>query len=190
MEFLKLIDSLLTPLSIAVVGYFIQRTLAEQNRNWKVQERIADKRVEIYERVAVDLNRIYCYVMDIGDFKDQKWEAIILAKRNVDRNMFMYQAIWSVDTFQCYENYMLSAFAIEQGAGKDAKIRTRTHQKKEALKKKSENSPGKREHWPDSWDINFTEEQDSEHSNKYRRLMTLISRDLMHSNGSARVTGS
>ncbi|NIR46926.1 hypothetical protein GWO43_00390 [candidate division KSB1 bacterium] len=173
-DILSLSISALTPVAIAVVGYFIQRTLAQQNRSWKVQERIADKRVEIYEKIAEDLNKIYCYVMDVGDFRNETPDTIIAAKRTVDRNMYMYQALWPPETFQNFISYMDSAFATFQGVGENAKIRTRTIQKKSALKQSAKQ-------WPKDWDARFTGEQDSDHHMKYQQLIQSISRDLMHS---------
>jgi hypothetical protein len=173
MEVAKLIASFLTPITIALVGYFIQRTLAEQNRRWQVQERLADKRAEIYEKIAEDLNKIYCYVRDVGGFKLETPEAILVAKRNVDRNMFAYQAIWPEETFKSFKAYMDSAFATFQGVGVDAKIRTRTMEKRAAREKRGED-------WPAAWNERFTEKTDVEHESKYQALMNLISRDLMY----------
>jgi hypothetical protein len=176
MEVAKIFVSALTPLAIAVVGYFIQQTLARQNRSWKAQERIADKRVEIYEQIAEDLNKIYCYVMDVGGFRNETPDTILDAKRNVDRQMYMYQALWPEDTFQRFTDYMESAFATYQGVGTSAKIRARTLEKEAAWQK-----DGKE--WPSDWDARFTGERDFEHRQKYEALMRRISTDLMLSPG-------
>ncbi len=174
MELAKLIVSFLTPLTIAVVGFLVQRTLAEQSRTWKIEDRLADKRVEIYEKIGLDLNRIYCYVMDVGDFKDETPDGIMTAKRSVDRNMFVYQAIWPEETFRCFKEYMGVAFAHYEGElGEDAKIRARLPEKKAAFKNK-----GKQ--WSTNWDERFTGERDGSHHAKYQLLMKLISKDLMH----------
>jgi hypothetical protein len=182
MEIAKLIVSFLTPLTIALVGLLVQRTLAAQSRTWKVEDRLADKRVEIYEKIGVDLNRIYCYVMDVGDFKDEIPDEIIAAKRNVDRNMFIYQAIWPEETFKCFQEYIDSAFLHSKGErGSDAKIRAQVPEKKAARENR-----GKK--WPAAWDERFTGERDASHKTKYAQLMKLISRDLIYTahNGEGR----
>ena len=173
MDIGSLIVSLLTPLTIAIVGYYIQKVLAQQNQNWKIQERLADKRVEIYGNIAEDLNRIYCYVMDVGTFKSESPEAILAAKRNVDKNMYMYQAFWPAETFQRFNDYMDSAFATYRGVGEDATIRAKISEKKAAYEKSGEE-------WPAEWDKRFTEKRDQDHKVKYKKLMDLISRDLMY----------
>jgi hypothetical protein len=173
LDIVNTIISFLTPLAIAVVGFFIQRVLAQQNQNWRIQERLVDKRVEIYQSIAEDLNKIYCYVMDVGTFKDESPDEIIQAKRNVDKNMYMYQAIWPEETFNQFKEYMDSAFATYQGYGEDAKIRATTIEKRSAYKKGDKN-------WQDDWDKRFTGKRDPEHQPKYKKLMNLISRDLMY----------
>jgi hypothetical protein len=182
MELAKLIASFLTPLAIAFVGLLVQRTLAAQSRTWKVEDRLADKRVEIYEKIGVDLNRIYCYVMDVGDFKDEIPDKIIDAKRNVDRNMFIYQAIWPEETFKCFQEYIDSAFLHSRGErGDDAMIRATVLEKKAAREKRHKQ-------WPDAWNERFTGERDTSHKTKYAELMKLISRDLIYTahNGDGR----
>jgi len=174
MEIAKLIISLLTPLSIVLVGYFVQRALAEQSRSWKFQDRVIDKRIEIYEKIAEDLNRIYCYVTDVGTFKGETPNTIIEAKRNVDKYMYIYQAIWSEDTFKAFKKYEASAFVTHQGdAGEDARIRSKLFEKKAARENRDQS-------WTASWDECFTEECDPAHREKYQELVRLLSKDLMH----------
>ncbi len=174
MEFAKLIISLLTPLSIALVGYLVQRALAEQSRSWKFQDRLIDKRIEVYEKIAEDLNRIYCFVMDVGTFKGETPETIIVAKRNVDKYMYIYQAIWSEDTFKAFKEYQESAFVTHQGgAGEDALIRSKLFEKKAARENRDQS-------WTASWDECFTEELDPAHREKYKELVKLLSKDLMY----------
>jgi hypothetical protein len=172
-EYLKLLTSLLIPLSIALVGFLVQRALAAQSRSWKFQDRIVDKRIEVYEKIAEDLNRIYCYVMDVGTFKSETPDTIIAAKRNVDRYMYIYQAIWSEDTFKAFKVYEKSAFKMYQDIGEDADIRSPFLEKRAAREKRNEA-------WPESWDKRFTKERDPKHKEKYQELIRLLSRDLMH----------
>jgi hypothetical protein len=176
MEIAKLIASFLTPLTIALVGLLVQRTLAAQNRAWQLEDRLIAKRMDIYEKIAEDLNRIYCYVMDVGDFKDETPDAILAAKRSVDRVMFIYQAIWSEETFKHFNEYMDSSFAHFQGVGEDAKIRAKVLEKKASRLKRAKK-------WPANWDARFTDERDPAHRGKHQELMNSISKDLMHSVG-------
>jgi hypothetical protein len=178
MELAKLVASFLTPLTIALVGYFVQRTLAEQNRSWKIQDRLADKRAEIYEKIAADLNKIYCYVMDVGAFRDETPASILIAKRNMDKQMYMFQAIWPEDTFKAFTDYMHSAFATYQGVGEDAKIRAKPLEKRVARENRGEE-------WPTNWNDRFTGERDPKHKEKYDSVIKSISRDLMHWTGNS-----
>ncbi|HLL69791.1 MAG TPA: hypothetical protein VK363_00070 [Pyrinomonadaceae bacterium] len=172
MEVVKLLASLLIPLSIALVGFLVQRALAAQSRSWKSHDRIVEKRIEVYEKIAEDLNRIYCYVMDVGTFRGETPDTIIAAKRNVDKFMYIYQAIWSEDTFRAFEEYQASAFATYQGIGEDAGIRSPFEEKRVARERRNEA-------WLAGWNERFTGERDPKHGEKYRELVRLLSRDLM-----------
>lgn len=157
-----------------LVGYFVQRALAERSRSWKFQDRLVDKRIEVYEKIAEDLNRIYCYVMDVGTFKGETPDTIIAAKRNVDKYMYIYQAIWSEDTFKTFNVYQDSAFVTQHGdAGEDARIRSKLFEKKAARENRNQS-------WTEDWDECFTEERDPAHREKYKELVKLLSRDLMY----------
>jgi len=180
-ELAKLIVSVFTPVTIVVVGFFVQRALAERNRIWKIGDRLADKRMETYGKIGLDLNTIYCYVEDIGGFKDETPDSIIAAKRSVDRTMFVYQAIWPEQTFKCFKEYMDSAFEpYGGGAGKDARIRAQLEEKRAAFKEK-----WKGKEWDPNWDRRFTGERDQAHDRKYQELIKLLSKDLGLGNDSA-----
>ena len=183
MDILKIAVSALTPIAIALVGYWIQRALAEQSRTWKLQERLADRRVAIYEKIAEDLNRIYCYVMDVGGFKGETPESIISAKRNVDKDMFAYQALWPPETFALFLEYMDSAFDTYEAVGEDAKIRTNSSEKKVARQKLDQD-------WPAGWEDRFTGKRDPHHKERYARLISRLSQDLMYAVGPSTKTKS
>lgn len=171
MELAKLLVSILTPLAIVAVGYFIQRAMANQSQSWKRLDRLVDKRVDVYEKIAEDLNRIHCYVLDIGGFKQETPETILAAKRNVDRQMFIYRAIWPPETFAAFLRFIESSFEHFQGIGRDAKIRTTFVEKKTAYERKGET-------WPAGWDEWFTKERDVEHKRKHDELIERIADDL------------
>ncbi|TJW89452.1 MAG: hypothetical protein E5V92_03500 [Mesorhizobium sp.] len=166
LEVVKLCASLLTPIVIALIGYFVQQQLAVQSRAWQSQQRILERRLQIYDAISGDLNRIYCFVDDVGTWKEDNPETIISYKRAIDRKMFSQQAIWSRDVFKAYNDYMNAAFKTYQGVGTDAQIRTTDAQKKSLLG------------WKPEWSARLTEETGREHNEVYLKLMELMSRDM------------
>lgn len=129
LEVAKLIASLLTPIAVVLIGYFVQQQLAGQNRSWQIQQRIADRRLQVYDAIRIDLNRIYCFVEDVGTWKEDNPETIVAYKRFLDGTMHSQRAIWQSDTFQTYLQYMDAAFEMYQGVGTDAKIKTTDKEK-------------------------------------------------------------
>lgn len=167
LEIAKLLVSIVTPLVVVIMGFWIQSTIAEQNHAYKARERLADRRLAIYEQVSGQLNRIYCFIEDVGTWKEESPESIIKFKRHLDNVMYTNQAIWSPSTFKAYLDYMDAAFATYQGVGIDAKIRTSIYQKEKGIFG-----------WTDKWKQCLTDEIDVSHRSKYKELMDRIASDL------------
>lgn len=168
LEIAKLCAGLLTPILIAFFGFLIQQQLAEQNRSWQSQQRLANQRLQVYNGVRNELNRIFCFIEDVGSWKEDNPETVIGYKRTIDRVMYTNRAIWSPDTFQAYVDYMNSAFQTYQGVGADAKLRTTDLEKKVGI-------PG----WNVDWSGRLTGVRDTEHKKRYDKLIDLMSRDLL-----------
>jgi hypothetical protein len=162
LEVARLLASLLTPAAIAYVGYLLQKQLASQNR-------VVQRRIEVYEAVGESLNRIYCFIEDIGDFRNDTPESIVAQKRKADGLMHAWQAIWPEDTFAAYGAYIDAAFEhFGGGAGQSARIRTTDAEKAAGIP-----------NWSLAWSRLLTQERDPEHADRYKRLIDLILRDIL-----------
>lgn len=177
LEIIKVIVSLFTPLTVAFVGLIVQqqlanqnsitqRQLADQNRFWQQQQKIVERRLLVYDTISAQLNRIYCFVEDVGTWKDDTPDSIIQYKRYVDGIMHQQRALWATDTFQAYLTYMDTAFSTYQGPGTDAKINASDRQKRHAV-------PG----WNPEWSARLTEKH-PDHKVRHSKLIDLMSRDL------------
>jgi hypothetical protein len=126
----NLILSFVTPILVVIVGYIVQRTLTDQARQQQLRDRLVEKRRDIYEKIAEDLNKIYCYISDVGGFNQENLDSIIAAKWKADRLMLVYKAIWPEDTLKAYLEFIDSVFKhYSGGVGKSAKIRTKRDEK-------------------------------------------------------------
>lgn len=117
LEVWKLIISAITPLLVLGLGISIAHN---QHR----LEILATSRLKSYDLMKDDLNRIHCFILDVGTWKEETPEKVIGYKRAVDRVMFEDRGIWSEKTFAAYVDYMNAAFETYQGPGEDAHIRT------------------------------------------------------------------
>jgi hypothetical protein len=170
-EIAKLLISVLTPISLIIIGYFVNRTLALQGKKWRENDKLVAKRIDIYSEIASPLNKIYCYIQDVGDYKSLDPEMIIKSKRTSDRLFHMFRPIWSRETIQAYKSFSAASFAIFSGSGEDAKIKTLSVEKKSAVSLRNKK-------WPDTWDELLTEKRDPDYHKKYVRLMNAFSKDL------------
>jgi hypothetical protein len=175
---IDILNSLTLPIMLALAGFLIGFVAQTMNRRWQTKDRVAEKRLEIYERIGEDLNRIYCYIMDVGDFKDDTPDSIVAAKRRVQKQMNIYRALWPDRTLAALHDYMNSGFKTFQGPGVPARVRASTFEKKAAFEQL--NLP-----WDPAWDARFIddfgdiEEHKAEHRRLYEYLQRLLSRDLM-----------
>jgi len=167
LEIAKLCAGMLTPILIAFFGFLIQQQLAEQSRSWQSEQRLADRRLQVYDSVRNELNRVYCFIEDVGSWKEDNPETVIGYKRVIDRAMHTHRAIWETDTFKAYLDYMNAAFQTYQGVGTDAKLRTTDREKKVGV-------PG----WKADWSVRLTGTRDTEHKKRYDKLIDLMSRDI------------
>lgn len=175
---IDILNSLTIPILLALAGFLIGFVSQSMNRRWQVKDRVAEKRLDIYERIGEDLNRIYCYIMDVGDFKDDSPDSIVAAKRRVQKQMNIYRALWPDDTLAALHDYMDSGFKTFQGPGVPARIRASTFEKKAAFEQL-----GLR--WDPAWDTRFIDdygdidEHKAEHRKLHENLQRQLTRDLM-----------
>ncbi|QRY81947.1 hypothetical protein JVX91_12870 [Pseudomonas sp. PDNC002] len=168
LEVTKIVIAALTPIMVGCVGYLIQSEVADQAQERRTSERLVDRRLAVYDEIRLNLNRIYCFIDDVGTWKEETPEKIYAYRRQIHAVMHSNRAIWSSDTFEAYSRYMDQiAFETFQGVGQDASIRTIRYQKEHGI-------PG----WRAEWSERLTDEKDPAHSEAYAALQKLISRDL------------
>ena len=84
---------------------------------------ILAKRLEIYDRIAPDMNRIYCFRRLVGYWKEVSPPDLIATKRRLDREVNIYRHLLSEDFYQRHFEFMQLCFHTFTGQGEDAKIR-------------------------------------------------------------------
>ena len=167
LEIAKLVASVATPLAVVIVGFRVQSTLAQQDRSWRAHQQLAERRLAVYNGCRKELNRIFCFIKDVGNWKEETPDSIIRLKRLVDEEMHTNSAIWAPDTFAAYLDYMNAAFSTYGPVGQDAKIRASAKEKRVGIP-----------NWNPEWDNRLTGTVDPEHGKKYQIFVALVSRDL------------
>jgi hypothetical protein len=123
-DILKALASIVVSWAIFWFGQNYEQISQRQIEESQRLEALTTQRVKLWDKVAIDINNIYCYFLFVGNWKTSSPEDIILAKRNVDQIMFSYRPFFSDKFFDAYQKFMDSAFKTYTGFGLDARLRT------------------------------------------------------------------
>ena len=162
----EVVVSLAIPLTVLVVGAFINRSIKKMEIDRAKIFKKKEMRKAIYDDISEKLNIIACYVADVGDFGEFTPDQIIAHKRHTDRRFKSYQSLWSDKTTNLYDEFIESCFKhFSGGLGTPAKIRTMANEKQAYF-----TNVGKE--WKTDWNRRFTGEKSLKILEKYRELTT------------------
>jgi hypothetical protein len=123
-EIIKLFVSTLTPISVAIVGYFLNRRLKSiDDAQWQ-NRKIVEKRLDLFDKISPDLNSIFCFFVWVGYWKDISPKDLIDKKRELDKIVHIYRHLLSPEFYSAYCDFIHLAFRTYSGAGMDALIRS------------------------------------------------------------------
>lgn len=145
-EVAKILLSFITPVIVLILGVWAKKIATKHEKRLSLNDKIIEKRVAIYEEIGKDLNDIYTFLLQIGNWKDFTPAQIVQKKRNVDKIMYVNRPYWSNKAFSAYMSFMSSGFEMFTGVGEDAKLKTITYQFKSLP------------NWEDDWQKFFFEE--------------------------------
>ena len=175
-EWWKVGVSILTPIAIAVLTFFVTRALNQREALFRRGEQVLSMKQDAYARIGPKINIIYIFVSDFGDYRNYTPDDVIRLKREVDREFFMFSPFWSQATASAYRLFMDACFETYVGSGKNARIRSTCVVKKSACQ-----LDGKA--WNPNWDEMFSPAGDRSVHQKYHNLVAgfvgdITSRDL------------
>lgn len=158
----------------ALGGALLWRLRSIDDALWQ-QRPIIDKRLAIYDRIAPDMNRMYCFRRLVGYWKDIPPPDMIATKRRLDREVNIYRHLLSEEFYQRHFELMQLLFHTFTGQGEDAKIRaTITH-----------DLGDRRAHaaydWDSAWDAMFDEADlptDYQVDEAYMQAMNALKRSI------------
>ncbi len=124
LEIVKLVLGVLTPLSVACLGWLVARRLKRLELVQWTNQRLIEKRLALYDTVAPQLNALLCFYTWIGYWKDISPDDVIRAKRDLDRTFHIYRYLFDDDVYDAYHTFIHALFEMHTGAGRDARIRS------------------------------------------------------------------
>jgi hypothetical protein len=123
LEIAKLVVGVLTPMSVALLGWLFSRQLKRLDlSNW-TNQKLIEKRLAIYDDIAPKLNQLLCFFTWVGYWKTISPADAIHAKRDLDKTLNIYRHVFEVDVYDTYQAYIHILFETYTSAGHDAKLR-------------------------------------------------------------------
>src|SRR5262245_57166953 len=106
LEVVKLIIAGLTPLAVAILGWWISRQLKRLEQLQWANQKAVEKRLAVYSELAPVLNDLYCYFDFIGDWKMKEPVAALSVKRAADRLFYVNAALFSPSFRRAYVEFI------------------------------------------------------------------------------------
>ena len=137
-EYAKLAASILTPLTVLGIGYFLNRRLKSiDDAQWQ-NRKVVEKRLEIFDQLA--------------PWKEVSPRDAVETKRDLDKTVNIYRHLLSEEFYDAYNEYIHSIFETFSEAGHKAKIRS-TIESVDGDRRKHTNYE-----WEDEFDTWFSED--------------------------------
>jgi len=106
LEVVKLIVAGLTPVAVAMLGWWLSRRLKRLEHLQWANQKAVEKRLAVYSELAPVLNDLYCYFDFIGDWKMRDPVAALAVKRAADRLFYVNSALFSPSFRQAYAEFI------------------------------------------------------------------------------------
>jgi hypothetical protein len=165
LEVLKLIVAALTPILVALGGYWINKRLKSLEAAQWAQQKVIERRIKAYDELASGLNQLLCFFTYVGSWKEIIPPDLISLKRKLDERAYVSAPLFDRDFIGIYVAFMEGCcFKTMGGWGQDAKLRTLLDRRKQALG----------EAWAPAWDAYFAPRSEAVAPDEIRTAYTKL----------------
>jgi len=172
-HFLPIVElciSAVTPIVVAILGVRLHHiTKRFDHRQWRNQKLI-EKRLDIYDDLAPLLNDNLCYFTYIGKWKEFSPVDIIQAKRVIDQKIYLAAPLFSPQFLEVCLAFQDLCYETFTGTGGDARLKTDFEKRKLYSFKP----------WEENWESCFSRQISDEHviREAYQNLMDCFSDEI------------
>jgi len=124
LELAKLAASLVTPLVVVLLGFQVNKRLKSIDEAQWQGRKLIEKRIALYDQIAPDLNKMYCFCRWVGYWKEISPRDMITAKRDLDKLVNIYRALLTEDFYRAYNDFIHVIYRPYAGRNHDARIRS------------------------------------------------------------------
>jgi len=176
LEVVKLIVSGLTPVMVIITGLFLNKRLKQfEHKQWRNQKLI-EKRLNVYDDLAPLLNDILCYYTYVGNWKENTPTEIINLKRTIDKKVYLAAPLFCKEFFDACMTYMNVCYESYTGWGQDARLKTKIQRRQDSFGAK----------WNKEWNQAFCTDNCPEPREvrlAYLNIMNIFSQEIgLHDN--------
>jgi hypothetical protein len=119
-----MILAILTPIMMVFLAFRFSRSLKRMNKKQWSNQKIVEKRIEIYDKMVPKLNDIFCFYCYIGNWNEIAPMAVLRLKRELDKDMNIYASLFSEDLSKKYMDFKQLCFVSMSGWEQDEKIKS------------------------------------------------------------------
>ncbi len=162
--------AVLAPIIMAFVVFRYQKMIKVLKKKHQGNQKIIEKRVEIYDRIGPKLNDVFCFYCYNGNWKEISPPDIVRLKKELDKDINVSSPVFSNNISEKYTDFMRLCFVSFSGWEHDEKIKSLYELRQEHT-----------EEWNDDW-IQFFDTNNVVEAvkvkEKYEVLLESIKKDL------------
>jgi hypothetical protein len=123
LEIVKLVMSALIPIAVIGVGYIVSRATSRLESVQWANHTVIQRRLDIFQQVAPKLNRLLCFAVFVGSWKEITPADAIRLKREIDEIMYVDRVLFSPELFDAYLIFARTVFELYARTDDDAPLR-------------------------------------------------------------------
>ena len=162
--------AVLAPIIIAFLVFRYKRIIKDLEKKHRSNQKIVEKRLEIYDRIGPKLNDIFCFYCYNGNWKEISPLDIVRLKKELDKDINVSNPVFSTHLSEKYADFMRLCFVSFSGWEHDEKI-------KSLYELRQENNIEWNDDWIQFFDTNNVVEA-IKLKEKYEALLESVKKDL------------
>jgi len=172
LEIAKLVVAGLTPLFVAIIGFWLNRRLKSLEQAQWSRQKVIERRIKAYDELVPSLNELFCFFCYVGSWKELSPPDVVRLKRRLDRTAHTSAPLFDQHFLQRYQALLDTCFATFGGWGDDAKLRTLPDRREEAA------GAGWQADWRPCFADRSEASEPSEVKKAYAELMAYLARAI------------
>lgn len=119
-----MILAVVTPIVVGILAFRFSRSLKRLSKKQWSNEKIVEKRMEIYNKMVPKINDLYCFFCYIGNWNELSPLAVLRTKKELDKDMNIYASLFTEGLSRKYDAFKQLCFVSMSGWEQDEKIKS------------------------------------------------------------------